>query len=747
MVTVIGQGLNRVDGPSKVSGRARYAYEQWVADQPLYGAIVSATIGTGRITRIDTTRAERSPGVRLVMTHHNTPAQGTPDASIPIPYARAYPVLSGPDVHHYGEPVALVVAETFEQAQAAAHLVDVDYAAEPGRYDFTASQEYAYAPETVKGRWPTDTEVGNFDSAFETSAVRVDERYTTPYEFSQPMEPQAAVAVWHGEDLTAYVSCQTVASARAAIANTLRIGAQRIHIATPYVGGGFGSKLGIHSETILAAFAAHAVNRPVKVAQTRQQVFHLVGMRPTSSQRIRLGAERDGRLVAIAHEVNLHTSRESEYTEQTAATTRSLYAAPHRLTRHRLTPLDLPRGEDVRAPGEAPGLLAVESAMDELAHALEMDPVELRIRNEPALDPERGVPYSDRHLVECLREGARRFGWERRPAEPATLRKGQWLVGYGMAGGIRQHFQAPTKLSVRIEPGGAAVVESDMTDIGTGTYTILTQVAADGLGLPPERVRVELGRSEFPVSSGSGGSWGAANSATALHRACVEMRAELLVAACNDTSSPLHGLDPDPAGAVFSGGSVSIGDASQPLSEIIERHFPDSLVTEGEIVSMADDPNYSAYSIHTYGAHFAEVGVDTDTAEIRLRRMLGVFSVGRVLNAKTARSQLIGGMIWGVSAALHEEAVVDTRTGEFINRDLAQYLVPVHADIPKVDAVALDGFDDKANVLGVKGLAEVGICGAGAAVANAVFNATGMRVRDFPITLDKVLPGLPPIDV
>jgi xanthine dehydrogenase YagR molybdenum-binding subunit len=705
---MIGQPINRVDGPLKVAGQATYAYEHGESGQPLYGFIVGATIGKGRITRIDTTRAEQSPGVRLVMTHRNAPAQGTPDASIPSQYSRAQPTLSSPEIHHYGEPVALVVATTFEQARAAASLVEVEYAVEPGHFHFAARQDHAYAPKTVKGRWETDTAVGDFDSGFDAAAVKVDQHYTTPYYFSQPMEPHACLAVPGGDDLTVYVSAQVVEAARNSIARTLRIDPQRIHVVTPYVGGGFGSKLGIHSETILAALAARALEQPVKVAMSRQQIFHLVGLRPTSSQRVRLGAGRDGRLAAIAHEANMHTSPQWEYTEQTATTTRSLYAAPNRLTRHRLTPLDLQRGEDVRAPGEAPGLMAVESAMDELAHALGMDPVELRIRNEPTLDPERGVPFSDRRLVECLREGARRFGWERRPPRPVSLRDGRWLVGYGMAAAIRMHFQGPTKVRVRMGPDGIAVVQSDMTDIGTGTYTILTQVAAEGLGLPTDRVRVELGRSGFPVSAGSGGSWGAGNSSTALHRACEALREKLRSAA----------------------GHIP----------------PEGLEAEGETIAMGDDPNYKNYSVHTYGAHFAEVGVDSDTGEIRLRRMLGVFAAGRILNAKTARSQLIGGMTWGVSSALLEEGVVDTRIGAFVNRDLAEYHVPVHADIPELDAVLLDGYDDKANVLGVKGLAELGICGSGAAIANAVFNATGVRVRDFPITLDKVLPGLPAVE-
>ncbi|MFG2828562.1 xanthine dehydrogenase family protein molybdopterin-binding subunit [Streptomyces sp. NPDC048434] len=742
---MIGQALNRVDGPLKVTGRATYAYENWEAGQPLYGVVVGATIGKGRITRIDTESAESTPGVRMVMTHHNAPVQGPRVESVPIEYWRAQPALTGPDVHHYGEPVALVVAATFEQARAAAELVDVEYAAGHGRFDFAAHEGEAYAPKQTNAGLATDTAVGDFDAGFRTAAVRVDQRYTTPYELSMPMEPHACLVAPRGEDLDVYVSCQIVDAARASVAATLRIDPERIHIVTPFVGGGFGSKLGIHAETILAALAARTLRQPVKVALTRQQVFQLVGVRPTSSQRVRLGAGRDGRLAAIAHDVTMHTNPDMEYAEQTAATTRSLYAAPHRLTSHRLAPLDLPRGSDVRAPGEAPGMLAVESAMDELADALGMDPVELRIRNEPAVDPERDVPYSDRHLVDCLREGARRFGWEGRPATPASVREGRRLVGYGMAAAIRGHFQGPTTVRVRLAADGTAVVQTDMTDIGTGTYTILTQVAADGLGLPPDRVRIELGRSGFPSSWGSGGSWGAANSGTAAHRACAALREELLVAARDDARSPLHGLDP--ADAVFCDGAVRIGGASEALSEIVARHRPEGMEAEGETRFMGDDPNYADYSIHTYGAHFAEVGVDADTAEIRLRRMLGVFSVGRVLNAKTARSQLMGGMIWGAGAALEEEAVVDPRSGAFVNRDLAQYLVPVHADIPDVDVVVLDGYDDKANPLGAKGVGELGICGAGAAVANAVFNATGLRVRDFPITLEKVLPALPPMSV
>jgi len=408
----------------------------------------------------------------------------------------------------------------------------------------------------------------------------------------------------------------------------------------------------------------------------------------------------------MGHDVTMHTSPLAEYAEQSATAARDLYTAPNRLTRHRMVPLDMPRGEDVRAPGEAPGLFAFESAMDELAHELGMDPIELRVLNEPKVHPERGVPFSDRRMVECMREGARRFGWERRPKQPASLRDGQWLVGYGMAAAIRGQFQMPSTVKVRMGPDGIAVVRTDMTDLGTGTYTIVTQVAADALGLPLDRVRVELGHSDYPPGAGSGGSWGATNTCTAVHRACKALKEKL-----KDGAIPAEGVE-----------------------------------AEGKIAGMWKEPNYKNYSIHAYGAQFAEVGVDVDTAEIRLRRMLGVFAPGRIFNAKTARSQLIGGMTFGVSMALHEEAIVDPRTGAFINRDLAGYLVPVHADIPEIDAIVLDGVDDKSNELGAKGVGELGNCGANAAVAHAVFNATGVRVRDFPITLDKLLPELPLVE-
>jgi xanthine dehydrogenase YagR molybdenum-binding subunit len=740
---MIGQPIDRIDGPLKVTGGATYEYDDWSYGQPLYGYIVGATIGHGRVTRIDTSRAAAARGVRRVLTHHELVMEHPRGKPLADRYSEAYPVMNSPEIHNYGEPVALVVAETFEQARAAAALVEVAYEPAEGHFDLVAHENETYVPTEVNAGLAPNSIVGDFDAGFAGAPVKLDQLYTTPYEFSQPMEMHCCLAVWNGDVVTVHVSTQMVAAAVRRIAATLGLERRQVRVVSRFVGGGFGSKLGVHAETILAVIAARELQQPVKITATRQQVFHLVGHRPASRQRVRLGAERDGTLIAFGHEVTMKASYGDNYIEQTATVGRALYAAPHRRTTSRGVRLHLPRSEDVRAPGEAPGLLAVESAMDELAHALQMDPIELRIKNEPEKHPELGIPFSERRLVECLRDGARRFGWHRRPVAPASVRDGRAFVGYGMAAAIRPHFQGATTVRVRLTPDGIAVVESDMTDLGTGTYTILAQVVAEALGLPIESVRVDLGRSEHPESAGSGGSWGATNSTTAAYRACRALRERLLATVVADAASPLHGRDASTA--TFAGSQIRIGDAAEPLAAILARSFPSGIDALGSIENQSDDPAYTRYSLSTYGAHFAEVRVDGDTGEIRLSRMLGVFDVGRVLNAKTARSQLIGGMIWGVSAALHEEGVVDPRFGSFINRDFAQYLVPVHADIPAVDAIMLDSVDKDANELGAKGAGEVGICGSGAAIANAVFNATGIRVRDFPITVEKLLPHLPRI--
>lgn len=714
---MIGPGISRLDGPLKVTGRAAYSHERQDAGEPAHGFIVGATIGKGRIIQIDTSVAEKAPGVILVMTHLNAPKQG-PFVNKPTIFDRPHPQLTSDRVEYFGEPVAFIVAEHFEQARAAAALVHVEYTAESGAFDLASYADKKQAQETLSIGLPGEVCIGDIDSAMARSPVIVDQHYRTPYHFAQPMEPHAALATWHENHLTVYLSTQMVSQARTALAETLLLEPQQITVDAAYVGGGFGSKLFVHAHAVLAALAAKKLQRPVKAALTRRQMFTLVGHRPAMQHHVRLAASRNGQLSALGHDVNLQAFSAEPWIEQAATVARSLYAAPNRLTRHFTTDLDIKTAEAVRGPGELPGLLAFETAMDELAYALEMDPLELRLKNDTAIDPELNVPLSGRRLADCLREGAKRFGWERRPTQPASRREGPLLIGFGMAAGIRMHFQGATEASVRIEADGRVIVRSDLPDIGTGTYTIAAQTAAESLGVPLERVTVELANSNFPKSEGAGGSWGAANVCVAIDRACRALKAKLREAA---------------------GLIVSDND----FEAAVKRHFPTGVEAAGQTIGQTQDPNYKNYSQNTYGAAFAEVAVDSATGEVRLRRMTGVFAAGRIINAKTARSQLMGGMIWGVGSALHEAAHIDPRYGNWINGDLAEYIVPVHADIPHIEAILLDDFDEHANHLGMKGVGELGVCGTGAAVANAVFNATGMRVRDFPITMDKLLPGLP----
>ncbi|MBI4696388.1 MAG: xanthine dehydrogenase family protein molybdopterin-binding subunit [Gammaproteobacteria bacterium] len=722
---LVGAAVDRVEGPLKVRGTAPYAHDVEEARKLAYGCIVEAAIGRGEIATIDAAAAENAAGVLRVMTHLNAPKQGERRVeSGGERYARACPQLAGTRIAHWGQAVAFVVAETFEAARHAAGLVRVAYAPAEGDYDFGARLDAAEEPATLFGEAP-DSIVGDFEVAFAAAEIALDATYTTPYHFHAQMEPHAAFALWRDGKLTVYCAAQLIAAARKSLAATLLVPEDDVRVVSRYVGGGFGGKLPINAEVILAAIAARELGRPVKCAQTRQQMFHLTTHRTPTSQRVRLGASADGRLTAIAHETWSHRARDDDFYEAASAQTRTLYAAPARLTRHRSVALDLPVSDSTRAPGEAVGLLALEQAMDELAEKLNMDPIELRLRNEPSQDPEKRIPFSTRHLVSCLRTGAERFGWSRRNPAPGSVREGNAYVGMGVAAAIRSNFLRPSQCRLALDGEGALTVQMAMTDIGTGSYTILAQIAAEMLGLPLERVRVELGDSALPPTPGSGGSWGAASAGSGLYDACMKLRAALAAK-----------LGVPATEAVFAGGRVSAGDRGATLAELAGRR---GLTAEGEIVPGGLEKQWSQYA---YGAHFAEVAVDADTGEIRLRRMLGVFAAGRILNEKTARSQLQGAMIWGVGAALHEEGVVDARSGMFVTQDLVHYHVPAHADIPAVEAYFLPEIDDKTNPLKIKGLGELGICGAGAALANAVYNACGVRIRDYPLTLDKVLEGL-----
>jgi xanthine dehydrogenase YagR molybdenum-binding subunit len=620
-----------------------------------------------------------------------------------------------------GQPVALVVAVSFEEARAAAYLVKPSYAIEPGSHDLEARRATASVPKPRNGSSP-DTNKGDVEAAFAIAPVKIDVTYTTPPQAHAMMEPHATIAEWDGDRLTLYTANEMLPRGIDTVSATLLLPKDKIRLVSRYIGGGFGAKLQVEPDAILAAMAARMLNRPVKLALTRQQVFAATTHRSDTIQRLRLAADHDGTLQAVAHESwSDNTSGQDDF-EAAAMATRNIYATPALLTAHRLATLDLPISASMRAPGEAVGLLALECAMDELAVALGRDPIALRIKNEPATDPQNGKPFSTRTLVPCMQKGAELFGWNKRNPRPGSMRDGEWLVGMGMSAAIRGNPMLPAKASASLGRNGILTIRTSMTDVGTGSYTILGQIAADLLGLPIDKVRVELGDTDFPATTGSGGSFGANSAGSAVYDACMNLRAALLQKA---------GLNPD--NAVFADGAVSADGQTVGLDGLA---VGDGLSADG-----AATPGNSrqAFIQQSYGAHFAEVGVSEVTGEIRLRRMLGVFTAGRILNAKTARSQAIGGMTFGVGAALMEAIVVDKRDGWFVNNNLAEYHVAANADIPAIDALFLPETDDRSSAMKSKGLGELGICGAGAAVANAVYNATSIRIRDYPLTLDKVL--------
>ncbi len=722
---LIGKPIDRVDGRLKVMGKAPYAHEVQEGGNPAYGFIVEATIAKGSVAAIDTAAAERAPGVLLVLTHKNAPAQGAwGPLDAPDRFSRAGPQLSNNRVRHYGEAVAFVVAQSFEQARSAARLVKIRYGDEGGAFELAANLDKAEKPAKQQGQ-ETDSVVGDFETAFAAAPVKFDATFKTPFHIHAQMEPHATLAYWKDGRVIVHCSSQLLESAQKAVASTLKIAPSKVRIVSRYVGGGFGGKLPIYGDVMLSAMASRQLDRPVKTALTRQQMFHFTTHRSETIQRLRLGAGSDGKLTAIAHETFSHSARFDNFYEGAGVQTRMLYAAANRMTTHRSVALDLPVSDSTRAPGEAVGMLALEQAMDELAEKLALDPIELRLRNEPPIDPELNVPFSTRQLVACMNEGAKRFGWAERSAKPRSRQEGRWWIGIGMAAAIRGNLLLPSKCTVALDKQGLLTVRMSMTDIGTGSYTVFTQVAAEMLGLPIDRVRMELGDSDFPETPGSGGSFGAASAGSGLFDACANLREKLA-----------RKLGIDVAEASFAEGRVSGAGKSDSLGALAG---PLGLEANGEIKPGTMTKKFSQQA---YGANFAEVAVDMDTGEIRLRRMLGVFAAGRILNEKLARSQAVGAMIWGVGAALHEAAILDPRHGHFVNHDLGEYHVPSHADIPAIEAYFISEVDDKTNPLKIKGVGELGISGAGAALANAVYNACGVRIRDYPLTLDKVLAGL-----
>lgn len=716
---VIGKPLDRIDGPLKVSGGATYAAE-YALDAMAYGVMVGATIGAGRIVAVDADGVRAIPGVIDVVTDFKTfarnPQQGGETKA---------PTQGVKDIAYFGQLVALVVAESFEAARDAAQRLEITYDASEGRYDFEALKGET---ETPPGdQIPPKSKQGDVEKALAAAAATVDLTYTTPSQNSAAMEPHASTAVWDGDELTLYGAYQMVASDTQQLAKALGISAKKVRIVARYVGGGFGSKLGIAPESIAAALAAKALGRPVKVVMARAQVFDATVRRSNTEQRIRLGATAEGKLTAIAHESLISNLPGEGYFEPCGIGTHFLYAGENRLITHEMVRVNQLLSGSMRAPGEAVGMLALECAMDELAETLGLDPVELRKLNDLELDPEKHVPFSSRQLSRCLDEGAAGFGWADRPATPASRREGEWLVGMGVASAARTNMLQKSSAKVSIGPDGIATVATDMTDIGTGTYTILAQIAGELLGLPLSHVRVELGDSKLPPAAGSGGSWGAGSSGSSVYLACEMLREKLAGT-----------LGVEPEALTLKDGHVIADNKSTPLPDLVGE----GIEATGAIKPGKQEKEHTQAS---FGAHFAEVAVNAVTGEVRLRRFLGVFAAGRILNEKTARSQCLGGITFGIGAALTEELIHDTRSGKLVNHDLAEYHVPVNADVPAIEVRFLEERDIHANPIHAKGIGELGISGSGAAIANAIYNATGLRVRDYPITLDKLLDGLPPL--
>jgi xanthine dehydrogenase YagR molybdenum-binding subunit len=733
---LVGAAIDRVDGRKKVTGAATYAAEVEVA-HVAHAIIVGSTVGRGRVVSIATRAAAAAPGVLAVLTHENAPR--VPGASgKQQPGDRVVQVLQDDVVWYHDQPIAIVVADTLERAQHAAGLVTAQYAAEKAVADIDAAMSSAFVPEASNPRSPPTTSRGDVAAGLASAKTRIDATYTTPVETHNPMEPHATIAVWHGSDhLTLYDSTQAIFNVRGRLAGMFGLAPESVRVINHFVGGGFGSKGAPWSHVALAAIAARAVGRAVKLALTRPQLQSLAGHRPKTVQKLQLGADARGRLTAIRHDVVSETSRYDQFIESCTGVTRMLYACPDLETAQRLVRIDVPTPTYTRAPGESTGTFALESALDELAHAAGIDPLELRRRNHAERDPESGKPWSSKSLIECYRRGADAIGWSRRRSRVGSTHDGRSLVGLGLATATRPSRQQPASARARMRPDGRALVQAGTQDIGTGTYTVMTQIAGDALALPMGDVQFELGDTALPETPPSVGSFTVASTGAAVHNACVALRRRLIDLAVADPASPLHGLkedaiDADDA-ALFARTDRGRRDS---YAAIVTRSGQPEIAVELETKASEER---DAYSVHGFGAIFARVRVDQDLGEVRVDRLVGAFAAGRIINPKTARNQLMGGMVWGIGQALHEHSVRDARTARMVTRDLADYHVPVHADVPDLEVLLVDEVDRHANEIGAKGLGELSTPGVAAAIANAVFHATGIRVRDLPITPDKLL--------
>ncbi|MEY9595237.1 xanthine dehydrogenase YagR molybdenum-binding subunit [Bradyrhizobium yuanmingense] len=699
-ISVIGQPLPRVDGRAKVTGSARYAAD---FNQPgqAYAVIVSATIGLGRVTGVDSAAVEKMPGVLAVLSHLNAPrlAYRPHKSYIDPATGERLHVLQDDHVRFHGQPVALVVAATIAQAERAAAALRLTYKAERPIIDSAGPEARPIVPEAGKqldARLPADKARGSADKALADAPVKIDETYDIARENHNPMEPHATIASWNGDRLTLWSKSQFVVNEQAEIAAIFGLSPEKVTVICPFIGGAFGTSLRTWPHVTLAAMAARHVGRPVKLVLTRKQMFFTTGHRPRTVQRIALGATADGTLISVVHEGTGETSRYEEFMEALTSVTTFLYSSPNVRTRYRLVPLDTGTPNHMRGPGEASGVFALECAMDELAYKLRLDLIDLRRRNEPEIDEGENKPFSSRSLMKCYDLGAERFGWSRRTPEPRSMRDGRLLIGMGVASASYPAFHAPATARARLLRDGTAEVEIAASDMGPGTYTSMTQVAAETLGLPVEKVRFSLGRSDYPPAPSHGGSWTMASVGSAIRAACIAVREQ---AAKSRNDRPI----------------------------------------EATASSQRDPEAAARFSMHSFGAVFVEVAVDPDVGTIRVRRAVGAYGIGRVVNPRLAHSQCTGGMVGGIGMALMERTVLDARDGRPVNAHMADYLMPVNLDIPQIEAHFVEEADPHVNELGVKGLGEIALVGIAPAIANAVFHATGKRVRTLPIRIEDVL--------
>ena len=748
---IVGTPINRVDGPLKVTGRAPYAAE-FPLDHLLYGVIVQSTIARGTIVDTDTTAAAQIPGVIRVLTTENAPkleslqkyqrehTSAVYGTGAGRPTGRTLSLLQDDRVHYNGQPIALVIAATSEAATQAAALVRVTYREEPPAADFGAALTSAYPyPAKVFGREPAATTRGDIEAALAAAEVRIDREYTTPLETHNPMEMHATIAAWDEDHLTLWDSTQNVYGVRGVIAKSLSIPDDHVRVISYFIGGAFGSKGSTWSHVVLAAMAAREVGRPVKIVLTRRQMFGPVGARPHTQQQVTLGAKRDGTLTALRHDAIASTSAMDEWLESCVLATRVLYECPNEVTSHKIVRLNLGTPTYMRAPGEASGLFALESALDELAYELQMDPIALRLKNYADADPETGKPWSSKSLRECYAHGAKQFGWSRRNPEPRSMRDGDQLVGWGMATATYPARRMAASAVACIYPDARVVIKAASHDLGTGTYTVLTQLAADAIGVPVKAIEVQLGDTDLPQNPISAGSMTVGSTGSAVHLAAIAAREKLVQLAVTDPESPLHGARHQDVR--IKNGCLSVTshpERNESIQQLLARHGGEPIEGKGD-ARPGDETQ--EYAMHSFGAVFAEVRVDRDLGTPRVSRIVGAYAVGRVLNPKTARSQMLGGITFGLGMALMEHTLTDSRNGRYVNADLGEYHIPVHADIPSIEVHFVDERDAHVNPIGAKGLGEIPMTGVAPAIANAVYHATGVRVRDLPITLDKLLHG------